>query len=187
MAKEDSTQQMGLYAVRSADPRHEMVSSADLGDADHDQIDRLMEAMGQLRLVERSLAEASQAYMKLNETDMRALHYLLIAENQRRTVTASQLARYLNITTASTTKLLDRLERQHHVVRHPHPTDRRALHITISPQTRTAAIMSMGRHQASRVEVAATLTPEERDTVIRFLEGTAAALQQSLDQARPAD
>lgn len=180
--QEPTAEQSGLYAVRSADPRGEMVSASTVPDGAHSQIDQLMAAMGHLRTVERNLAEASQAYMQLNETDMRAVHYLLIAENQGHPVTASALARYLRITTASTTKLIDRLERQNHVVRHRHPSDRRAMLITISPETRIAAIASMGRHQASRVQVAAEMTAEQREVVINFLNNTAAALQASLDQ-----
>lgn len=187
MDPEPTAEQFPLYAVSAADPHHEIVAVDDFRDADRDQIDDLMEAMGRLRLVERDLAAASQAYMRLNETDMRALHYLLIAENQQQPVTATALARHLNITTASTTKLIDRLERQHHVVREPHPTDRRALLISVSPQTRTAAITSMGRHQASRVQVAAGLTPTERDVVIRFLEDTATALRSSVEDHPPSD
>ncbi len=178
---EPSTAPFPLYTVRAADPGHDIVDPGDLAHADQDQIDQLMEAIGHLRLVERELAEAARAYMQLNETDMRALHYLLVAENQQQPVTATALARHLRITTASTTKLIDRLERQHHVVREPHPTDRRALLITVAPKTRAAAIASMGRHQASRVHVAAALTAEERDTVIRFLQATTAALRASLD------
>ncbi|HIT75181.1 MAG TPA: MarR family transcriptional regulator [Candidatus Avipropionibacterium avicola] len=179
---EPAAEQFPLYAIRAADPRGEMVAPDEVPTDDLAQIDEVMSAMGHLRTVERRLAEASQEFMKLNETDMRALHYLMIAENQDQPVTASALARYLRITTASTTKLIDRLERQHHVVRHRHPSDRRALLITVSATTRTAAIASMGRHQASRVKVAAELSPEQRAVVIDFLNDTATALQESLDR-----
>lgn len=179
---EPVAEQFPLYAIRAADPRGEMVAPDEVPTDDLAQIDEVMSAMGHLRTVERRLAEASQEFMKLNETDMRALHYLMIAENQDQPVTASALARYLRITTASTTKLIDRLERQHHVVRHRHPSDRRALLITVSATTRTAAIASMGRHQASRVKVAAELSPEQRAVVIDFLNDTATALQESLDR-----
>lgn len=174
-----------LYTVGAADPDGRLVdpSQFDADPTTREQVDRIMTAMGRLRAVERRLAEASEAYMRLKETDMRALHYLLVCENQGRHVTASDLARHLRITTASTTKLIDRLERGKHVVRHPHPSDRRALTVTVSPDSRAAAERSVGRHQASRVRAAADLTPDEREVVARFLDRTAEALATSLDAA----
>lgn len=52
---------------------------------------------------------------------------------------------------------------------HPHPTDRRALAISITPETHQAAMQTVGRQQAKRFHAAARLTPAERDVVIRFL------------------
>ena len=82
-----------------------------------------MAAMAALRQAEEKLSEASLRYMKLNRTDMRALHFLIVAENRKQIVTPSAIAEHLGISTASTTKLLDRLERGDHILRHTHPTD----------------------------------------------------------------
>ena len=114
---------------------------------------------------------------------MRAIHYLLIAENEGTTVTASDLARHLGITTASTTKLLDRLEHHGHITRHRHPSDRRSLTVTVTAATRRAAMETVGRQHATRFTPAARLTPSERQTVVRFLTETADALESSLPQA----
>src|ERR1700710_2017150 len=46
--------------------------------------------------------------------------------------TPTELARRLDITTASATELLDRLERDGHVKRRPHPTDRRKLMVDLT-------------------------------------------------------
>lgn len=169
-----------LYAVTSSDPSGELVDRSQVDQQSVEQIDRIMLAMGRLRAVERTIAEASQEYMHLKETDMRALHYLLIAENKGVMVNASTLARHLHITTASTTKLLDRLERDGHVARHRHPSDRRALTVTVTPATRRAAMTSVGRQQASRFGAAHRLSPDEREVVIRFLTETADDLEASL-------
>jgi len=174
---------LSLYGVSAADPAQELVDRSGADEADLAQIDRIMAAMGRLRTVERAIAEASQAYMGLKETDMRALHYLLIAENQGITVTAGDLARHLQITTASITKLLDRLERDGHVVRHRHPSDRRALTLTVTPQTRRSAMATVGRQHASRYGAAVRLTPEEREVVIRYLSETADDLAATLEEA----
>jgi DNA-binding MarR family transcriptional regulator len=120
--------------------------------------------------------DESQRYMKLGETDMRALHYLMVSENRSTMVTPGALASHLGISAASTTKLLDRLEKGGHVLRHPHPTDRRALTVTVTPETRRAATMSVGRQQARRFYAAARLTAVEREAVARFLDDMAQEL-----------
>lgn len=129
-----------------------------------------MRALGALREAEQELSDASLKYMKLNQTDMRALHYLIVSGNRDQTATPGALSEHLKISTAATTKLLDRLERGGHITRKPHPTDRRALAISITPQTHEAAMNTVGRQQAKRFHAAARLTSDEREIVIRFLE-----------------
>jgi DNA-binding MarR family transcriptional regulator len=58
-------------------------------------------------------------------------------------------------------------------MRHAHPTDRRALTVTVTPDTRRAATTSVGRQQARRVYAAARLTSAERKAVARFLDDMA--------------
>lgn len=171
-----------LYSLGSTDPHSDLIDRSEFDQHDVDQVDQIMAAMGQLRAVERQLAERSQDYMRLKETDMRAIHYLLAAENRSLTVTAGDLARHLGITTASTTKLLDRLEDQGHVTRQRHPSDRRALKVTVTAATRRAALDSVGRQQAPRFGPAARLSTAEREVVISFLTETAVALAATLDE-----
>jgi DNA-binding MarR family transcriptional regulator len=128
-----------------------------------------MQALGGLRDAEQKLSEASLRYMKLNQTDMRALHFLIAFENTGATATPGAIAAHLGISTASTTKLLDRLERGGHITRSPHPSDRRALAIEITPETRRSAIETVGRQHARRFIAAARLSSEEREVVRRFL------------------
>lgn len=146
-----------------------LVDRSDLAPSEVEQIGELMAALARLREAEERLSAASLAYMKLNRTDMRALHYLIVAGNRGVVVTAGALAAHLKISTASTTKLLDRLERDGDVTRAAHPRDRRALAIDITDTTREAAMQTVGRQQAQRFHAAARLTPGERETVTRFL------------------
>lgn len=158
-----------MFDIASNDPDQSLVDRASMGERDVHQIGELMNALGGLREAERRLNEAARRYMRLNETDMRALHFLIVTGHAGEQVTPGQLAQHLGISTASTTKLLDRLERGGHVVRSPHPTDRRALTVSITPDTARAAHESVGRQQARRVRAAARLSTSERDIVIRFL------------------
>lgn len=165
------------------DPRQQLFDRSSLSEEDLEQLDRLFESMGRLRDVERQVLESSRAFMQLNETDMRALQYIISRQNQGEAVSPRRLAEFLRITTASTTKLIDRLEDGGHLHRAPHPTDRRALILTVSEQTHAAAMGSMGRIQAARIPAAVELTPQERETVIRFISRTAQDMLASIAPA----
>ncbi len=146
-----------------------LIDRTGMAGSDVRQISELMAALGELRTAEEMLSEASRRYMQLNETDMRALHYLIVCAHQDLIATPGGISHHLRISSASTTKLLDRLERGGHIVRSPHPTDRRALAISITPETHQAAMETVGRQQSKRFYAAARLTSAERDVVIRFL------------------
>lgn len=169
-----------IFNLASSDPRSELIDRSDLSDETLQQIDHIMAEMGRLRAVERKISRASQRYMNLNETDMRAIRFLISAKNTSTSVTPGMLAKHLSITTASVTKMIDRLEQGGHVVRTPHPTDRRSLCVAVTPETHLAAREQVGRHHAARFGAAARLRPEERDVVIRFLAETARDLEDSI-------
>lgn len=166
-------QKEGVYFIRGNNPHQLGLDLSGISEEELQQISLLMQAFGDLREVERRISEASARYMKLNETDMRALHYLIVSENNGVAVSAGDLSHHLGISAASTTKLLDRLENGGHVTRSPHPTDRRALLIRITPVTRQSVYATVGKHQARRFYSAARLTMEEREVIIRFLRDTA--------------
>ncbi|MDR6613702.1 MarR family transcriptional regulator [Leifsonia sp. 1010] len=158
-----------LTDPRVIDPRQELVRHDDLSEEELAQIVRLLAAMREWRDADQRLSFESRTHMKLNETDMRALRYIIASMNADVPVTAGALSDHLHISTASTTKLLDRLERAGHVVRRPHPTDRRAVTVEITPETHREVRRTMGLQHARRFEVVRSLSPQDRDTVTRFL------------------
>ena len=166
----------GMFDLDSNDPRSEMIDRAGLSAEEVAEIGELMNAFGELRKAEQALSEASRRYMKLNETDMRALHFLIVAGHREELSTPGALAAHLRISSAATTKLLDRLERDGHITREPHPTDRRALSVAITPTTRLSAMETVGKQQSRRFYAAARLTSEERAIVTRFVRDMAAEL-----------
>jgi DNA-binding MarR family transcriptional regulator len=165
-----------VYDVAANDPDGRLLDLRSFPPQDLAQISELMQAVGALREVEDRLNADSRAYMKLGASDMRALHFLIVSENQGRVTTAAAIAAHLHITSASTTKLLDRLERAGHITRSPHPSDGRALAIRITPNTRRVATETVGVQQSRRFHAAARLTAAEREVVIRFLRDTAQEL-----------
>lgn len=158
-----------LYDIASNDPESRLVDRSRVSEEDLAQISAVMQALGTLRDTENRLMDASLEYMKLGHNDMRALHFLIVSENRDVVVTPGAIAAHLHVSSASTTKLLDRLERAGHITRSPHPSDRRALAIRITPETRHTAMETVGRQQARRFAAAARLTPDQRAVVIDFL------------------
>ena len=171
-----------VYDLDSNDPEQRLVSRTGVDPAQVQHIGMLMGALGRLRDAEQELSDASLKYMRLNETDMRALHFLIVAGNRGDLATPGTIASHLKISSASTTKLLDRLERAGHIVRRAHPTDRRALAISITPETHEAAMNTVGKQHAKRFHAAARLTPAERDVVIRFLDDMASEIRIGSDE-----
>lgn len=158
-----------IYDVDVSDPSGALVDRDGLSPAEIREISAIMQALGGLRDAEQRLSEASLRYMKLKQTDMRALHFLIACENSKVTATPGAIAAHLGISTASTTKLLDRLGRAGHITRSPHPSDRRALAIAITPETHRSAVETVGRQHARRFIAAARLSSQEREIVRRFL------------------
>jgi DNA-binding MarR family transcriptional regulator len=154
---------------RVIDPDHQLVDYSAMDESEIAQIVRVLVGIREWREADQRINFESRNHMRLGETDMKALRFLVVSKNQNVIVTPGALAEHLNISTASTTKLLDRLAAGGHIERSPHPTDRRALMITITKRTHEEVRETVGRNHARRFEVAAALTSREREIVIRFL------------------
>lgn len=154
---------------RIVDPQGSMVRYPGLPPEEMDQVVAVLAAIKAWRDSEERASSRSRSYMRLNETDMRALRFVIAAKNAGVLVTAGMLAEHLQISTASITKMLDRLEKAGHITRSPHPDDRRAVVIAVTAATHTDARATIGAKHARRFDVAAALSPAEREVVIGFL------------------
>lgn len=157
----------------SLDPT--LVDTHGLSASDTAQAFAVMEALAVWQESWRALAKLSARYMRLNETDMRAIRMIMGAQRRGEAVTPKDIARAVDISPASTTKLIDRLVAAGHLTRSPHPTDRRTTVISVTESTRRTARDTIGRQHARRFDVVAALEPHERDTLIRFFTDLAAA------------
>lgn len=119
---------------------------------------------------DRRIAERTRAHFGIGETDLHALRHLIAAHSRGRPASAGEMTAALGISPAATTKLLDRMERSGHLHRRPHPEDRRRQSIEIDETTRLDALETIGRQHARRIAVAAELTADEQQTIIRFLD-----------------
>ena len=115
--------------------------------------------------VQRYRLRAARAGFDMGATEMMALSQLFTEGP----CTPTALAEFMSMTTASVTGLLDRLERAGHIVRRPHPTDRRMLLIELNPNARaTIAAMFAYTGQAT-ARAAYPLSGLELAAVNRFL------------------
>jgi len=117
------------------DPKQEIVSTSGLSEDEVGQVVRVLDAIREWREAEQRLSLESRNDMQLGENDMKALRFLVLCKNQNIVATPGALAEHLAVSSAATTKLLDRLEAAGHIQRSPHPTDRRAITITITQST----------------------------------------------------
>ncbi|MBD7956740.1 MarR family transcriptional regulator [Microbacterium sp. Sa4CUA7] len=108
--------------------------------------------------------------MDMNATDVAALRMMVMREEQGQAVSPHDVARHLRISTASTTKLLDRLSESGHVQRRRHPHDRRALIVEITDLTREDLRRHFGRRIGEMRAVASEFDDDELAAISRFLE-----------------
>lgn len=148
----------------------DLVDLGELSEGDRAQCLRVMDGLRKWQAAARALSTASKRYMKLNESDMHAIRMMIRAQRLSQIVTPKDIAREVGISSASTTKLVDRLVEGGHLVRKPHPTDRRTTCIEVTENTRRSAEDSIGRQHARRFSAAAAMSPQERGVVIRFFD-----------------
>lgn len=98
--------------------------------------------------------------------------------------TQQTLAHLCAVTPRNITGLVDALEASDHVRRTPHPSDRRAVLVELTP----SATATMARMQEEHAELNATLVeavaPEDRAAVDRGISAIAAHLEALVEQAK---
>jgi DNA-binding MarR family transcriptional regulator len=108
--------------------------------------------------------------MDMNASDLGALRMLIVREQRGESVSPHDLARHLRISTASTTKMLDRLSASGHVERRPHPRDRRARVVVLTDASRRDFFEHFGAHLGAMRDVADRYTDDELALIVRFLD-----------------
>ncbi len=138
----------------------------------------VLNALRAYRSAEVAMRKRTRDSMGMGETDLTAIRYLLEAERRGHAVTAKDLARRLEVSSASVTALIDRLVESDHVRRDPHPTDRRSVVIVPTHDTDTEVRDTLGRMHEVMMERAEALSPDEARVVERFLREMANALDE---------
>jgi len=98
----------------------------------------------------------------------------------------TELARRLDVTTGAITALVDRLSERGHLVREPHPGDRRRLSVHLTPH----AVDEVMRHVRPLADdvgaLAAAFSDGERAAIARFLDGLIAIVERHAADPPPA-
>ena len=108
--------------------------------------------------------------MDMNGSDLAALRMLIVREQRGEWVSPHEIARHLAISTASTTKLLDRLAERGHIERRPHPADRRARIVVLTDRARSDFFHHLGARMVKMRDVMNAYTDDELRVVARFLD-----------------
>jgi DNA-binding MarR family transcriptional regulator len=142
----------------------------------------VLNALRRYRAAESAMRRRTRDSMGMGETDLLAVRYLLQAQRSDRQVSPKDLAKYLKISSASTTILIDRLVKSNHVRREPHPTDRRALVIVPTTETDAEVRETLGTMHRRMMHIAESLSPAEARTISAFLE----EIREAVDEIDPA-
>jgi DNA-binding MarR family transcriptional regulator len=143
------------------------------------------ELIGQVRAAMRRLTteidgldECAAAHFGVNRTDLRVIDTL----RSRGPLTASELARAVGLTSGGLSIALERLERLGYVRRSPHPEDRRSVLVDATEAVVPIEQEVFGRLGKRINQLLRGYSDEQLATIQHYLEGTAAATAQSVEE-----
>lgn len=146
----------------------------DDGPPDADVIGPALHEIVQLsRAFERQVGQA----LEVNTTDLSAMEHLI----QEGELTPGELSRRLDISTAATTLVVDRLVALGHAQRHPHASDRRKVVVVPAPESVTRAFQQLHPVIGGVAAVTQELSDEERRVIEAFLARVIGVYRSSLD------
>lgn len=145
----------------------------------------LLHALRRFRRADQRMRRRMCSDMDLNATDIEALRHIIAHGQEGEAVTARGLATHLDISTASTAKLLNRLSASGHVQRHPHPDDRRSVIVTATDHAHAEIRDWLADMHRQMLEVAHGVPEESRQAVIDFLDSMAGCLDPASPDGAP--
>ncbi len=116
--------------------------------------------------------------LDLNATDLQALRHAIAHAENGRPLTARDLTAHLDISTASTSKLLNRLSGSGHIRRVPHPEDRRSVYVEPTEHAHREVRGWLAPMHQRMIEAARAVPAEHRQEVIDFLTALTEAFEE---------
>ncbi len=130
-----------------------------------DRVDHgLSDPLRELLVLARSVRFAMAARLGISETELHAMEHVMSEP-----MGPVELSRRLDLTSAAATVLLHRLVESGHVVRTPHPTDRRRQVLVPRPEGLVAVFEQLRPLLAGLDAVALEFTDAEREVIARYL------------------
>jgi DNA-binding MarR family transcriptional regulator len=118
----------------------------------------------------------------LSESDLVAMEHLM-----REPLGPGELARILDVTTAASTGLVDRLAQRGHVERHPHERDRRRTQVAVTASGREDVLAHLLPMFVELDALDRSFSADEREVVERYLRGVLAAFDHHENQPPPSE
>lgn len=131
----------------------------------------LLNLLRQYREEEKQMRIRTRESMRMGETDLVALRYLLHQRSLGKTPRQRDLAQTLHLTPPSVSVLVDRLSRDGYIRRVPHPEDRRSVGIEVLAETDREVKATLSSMHAGMLDATESLTEEERVASAKFLRG----------------
>ena len=131
--------------------------------------DSLIAAYERFRRAEAAFHQRVRSVTGMGENELRLVQYVLHAHREGKTVKPTEIARHLGISSASTTALLDRLERGGSLQRLSHPTDRRSIIIAPTREVEERLSATVDEYNRRLASLSDGLSDDERAAVERFL------------------
>jgi DNA-binding MarR family transcriptional regulator len=140
-----------------------------------------------VRALRRYLTE-SEVYVaaagrgsEMHSTDLNGLGLIMDWQNVGEPATPGRLSTALHLSAPATSAMLDRLERQGHVTRSPHPDDRRSVVVHVTDRALEVGGRMFGPLATHLSQVLRSRTDEELATIATFLEDAVAATNAARD------
>lgn len=161
-------QRPGASRVPSAQDPTTTVNSVVPAFAPSTSLDALQELVDLAAQVPHDVARKAG----LSVSELHSLRHLMAAP-----MGPVELAKALNITSAASSGVVDRLVARGHAQRHPHAEDKRRTEVVVTESGRREVFTLLAPMFAKLDEIDATLSDEERAVVDRYLRGAIAAMR----------
>lgn len=134
-----------------------------------DSATALLSALRRFRAADHDMRRRMSSDMDMNTTDLAALRHVITHELRGDPITPVRLAQLLDISGASTSKLLDRLTASGHLARAPHPRDRRSRIVVATDAGHAEVRERLGRMHRRMLEIAQDVPEPARRAAADFL------------------
>ena len=147
-----------------------------MADAGIDEsVDAVIDAYNRFRAADTAMSLRIRSETGMTDNEIAIVRYLLRERSSAHDVMPSQISRQLGISSASTTALIDRLERAGMVERVNHPTDRRSILVAATDLAEEKIAATHDAFERRLAELTAGLDEAERRDVIAYLTALADA------------